>query len=259
MQLHSYLVAVQLSVFHFPLAFLPVPSFTTTCLFNRVIARDIYEFALKKPEGFFFNAGQFVLFDVPLLDDPANIQTRAFSIASAPHEPDLLFVAKMKEGGRASRWIAESLKEGSNVRLQGPFGVFTLKPENAKEYLFIATSTGVAPFRSQVVAALQSGDPRRMDLIFGVRSTDDLFWMEEFQKLSTQYPQFSLHASLSAGPDAWTGHRGRVQIVTKEAVPDAALRQVYICGSPAMTTDMKKMCLEEWKMEKKDLHVEGYI
>lgn len=238
---------------------MPVPSFTTTCLSNRVIARDIYEFRLKKPEGFSFKAGQFVLFDVPLLENAADIQTRAFSIASAPQEEDLLFVAKMKEGGRASRWIAESLKAGSSVRLQGPFGVFTLTPENAKEVLFIATSTGVAPFRSQIVEALRYGDTRRMDLIFGVRSEEDLFWVEEFTKLSTQYPQFSLHASLSGGSDVWKGHRGRVQTVTKIAVPDAALRQVYICGSPAMTMEMKKMCLEEWKMEKKDLHVEGYI
>ncbi|OGJ64422.1 hypothetical protein A3C37_01520 [Candidatus Peribacteria bacterium RIFCSPHIGHO2_02_FULL_53_20] len=137
--------------------------------------------------------------------------------------------------------------------------MFTLKPENAKEYLFIATSTGVAPFRGQIIDALQSGDMRRMDLIFGVRSEEDLFWVEELQKLSTQHPQFSLHCSLSVGSSAWTGHRGRVQTVTKSAVPDAAMRQVYICGSPAMTMEMKKMCMEVWKIDRKDLHVEGYI
>lgn len=238
---------------------MPVPSFTTTCLFNRVIAKDIYEFALKKPAGFSFKAGQFVLFDVPLLDDPTNIQTRAFSIASASHEEDLLFVAKMKEGGRASRWIAELLKEGSSVRLQGPFGVFTIHPENDKEYLFVATSSGVAPFRSHIADALHQGEKRAMDLVYCVRSEEDLFWHKEFSEIARQHPQFSLHVTLSAGSDSWKGHRGRVQIVTKEAVPDAALRQVYICGSPAMTMDMKKMCLEEWKMEKRDLHVEGYI
>ncbi|TSC99703.1 MAG: phenol hydroxylase [Candidatus Peregrinibacteria bacterium Greene1014_49] len=102
---------------------MPVPSFTTTCLGNRIIARDVYEFLLQKPEGFSYKAGQFVLFDVPLMENPADIQTRAFSIASAPQEKELLFVAKMKEGGRASRWIAEALNAGSSVRLQGPFGV----------------------------------------------------------------------------------------------------------------------------------------
>lgn len=238
---------------------MPVPSFTTACLSNRVIARDIYEFTLKKPEGFSFKAGQFVLFDVPLLDDPANIQTRAFSIASAPHEEDLLFVAKMKEGGRASRWIAESLKEGNSVRLQGPFGMFTLKPENAKDYLFIATSTGVAPFRAHIIDSLHRGEARTMDLLYCVRNEEDLFWHKEFSELTQRHPQFSLHTTLSAGSDSWKGHRGRVQTVTKEAVPDAAVRQVYICGSPAMTMDMKKMCLEEFKMDRKDVHVEGYI
>ena len=37
------------------------------------------------------------------------------------------------------------------------------------------------------------------------------------------------------------------------------MRQVYICGSHAMTMEMKKMCMEVWKIDRKDLHVEGYI
>lgn len=238
---------------------MPVPSFITACLTNRVIARDIWEFHLKKPEGFSFQSGQFVLFDFPLVDAPSDIQTRAFSIACAPYEEDLIFVAKMKEGGRASRWISEMLQEGTSIRMQGPFGMFTLKSENAKPYLFIATSSGVAPFRAHIFDALQRGEKRSMDLVYCVRTEEDLFWHEVFSEAARKHPQFSLHTTLSAGSDSWKGHRGRVQIVAKEAVPDAALRQIYICGSPAMTMDMKKICLEEWKMDRKDVHVEGYI
>ena len=98
-----------------------------------------------------------------------------------------------------------------------------------------------------------------MDLVYCVRSEEDLFWHKELSEIAANHPQLSIHTTLSAGSEGWKGHRGRVQTVTKEAVADAALRQVYICGSPAMTTEMKKMCLEEWKIDRKDLHVEGYI
>ncbi len=193
------------------------------------------------------------------MENSSDIQTRAFSIASAPSEDDLLFVAKMKEGGRASRWIAEGLREGAAVNFQGPFGAFTLHPENPKDYVMICTSTGIAPFRSQLVDTLHLGDQRRIDLLFGVRTEEDLFWVEELQKLSQSHEAFSLHIALSGGSQHWKGHCGRVQTIAHAAIPDLATRQIYVCGNPAMTLELKKLCLEQWGMDKKDVHVEGYI
>lgn len=238
---------------------MPVPSFHVSCLRNNRIANGVYEFVLEKPEGFAFKGGQFVLFDVALIDDPANIQTRAFSIASAPSEKELIFVAKMKEGGRASRWIEEVLKPGTVVRMQGPFGNFKLDTETDKEYLFIATSTGNAPFRSQMLEALERGDTRRMDLIMGVRAEEDLFWKEEFQAIAQKHENVFVHFALSGAGEGWTGHRGRVQTLVPLIVSDFSRKSVYVCGSPDMTKELKQICLEQWGMEKKDLHVEGYI
>lgn len=238
---------------------MPVPSYQLRCLRNDRIARGVYEFAFEKPAELTFKGGQFVLFDVALKDDPANIQTRAFSIASSPHEQELLFVAKMKEGGRASVWIEETLKPGSIVRTQGPFGNFKLDRETDKDYLFVATSTGVAPFRSQMLEALFAGDTRRMDLIMGVRDNDEFFWMKEFEELTQKYSNVFFHPALSGTEESWTGHRGRVQTLVPLIAPDMTRKSVYVCGSPNMTKELKQICLEQWGMEKKDLHVEGYI
>jgi len=238
---------------------MPVPSYHIRCLYNRVIAKDIYEFAFEKPEGFSFKAGQFVLFDVAHKDNPADIQTRAFSIASSPHEKELLFVAKMKEGGRASIWIADVLKEGMEARIQGPFGNFKLDTETDKEYVFIATSTGVAPFRSQILEALDRGDTRRMDLVYGVRTQEDLFWREQFHELAQKYENVFTHIALTGPTEDWSGHKGRVQTLVPLIVQDFSRKSVYVCGSPDMTKELKQICLEQWGMEKKDLHVEGYI
>ncbi len=236
-----------------------VPVYTVACKENKVIARDVYEVHFEKPEGFTFKPGQFVLFDVALIDNPTDIQTRAFSLASVTREDTLLFAAKMTPGGRASRWIAEVLKPGMQATVKGPFGFFTLDPKSEKELVFIATSTGVGPFRSQIITALENGDKRRMDLVYGVRSEEDLFWEEELKSLTQKYDNFYLHLALSNGSEAWTGHRGRVQTLVPQIVKDFSNKNVYVCGSPNMTRDLKQLCLETWGIQKPDLHVEGYI
>jgi NAD(P)H-flavin reductase len=238
---------------------MPVPQYQLRCIRNDLIANGVYEFVFERPAEFSFKGGQFVLFDVPLVEDSANIQTRAFSIASAPQEEELIFVAKMKEGGRASRWIEELLKPGSIVRTQGPFGNFKLDTETDKEYLFIATSTGVAPFRSQMLDALSRGDTRRMDLIMGARTEADMFWKEEFEALAQKHENVFVHFPLSGPSENWKGHKGRVQTLVPMLIQDFTRKSVYVCGSPDMTKELKQICLEQWGMEKKDLHVEGYI
>ncbi|MEK7591429.1 MAG: FAD-binding oxidoreductase, partial [Patescibacteria group bacterium] len=168
---------------------MPVLSHIVACKRNERIARDIYEIVFEKPAGFDFLAGQYVLFDVPHLENPGDMQTRAFSIASSPDESELLFAMKLKPGGRASRWIEERLKSGMTARMQGPFGRFILDPKLEKDILMIGTSTGVVPYRSQLLTLLPALK-QRIDLIYGVRSEEDLFWADMFESLAKKYENF---------------------------------------------------------------------
>lgn len=249
---------------------MPVPNYIVECVSNERIARDVYEFRFQKPAGMNFKSGQFILFDVPLIEKTDDIQTRALSIASAPSENDLLFVAKMKEGGRVSRWIEEVLTPGTRARMQGPFGNFTIKEEDAtRDLLMIATSTGVAPFRSHIMelaekcdVILRSSAERhegRIDLVFGVRSEEDLFWKVELEQLAQKTENFFLHFALSNPTDGWSGHRGRVQTLVPLIAQDISTRTVFVCGSPDMTKEVKSLALTEWNVPKERLHVEGYI
>ena len=238
---------------------MPTPSYAVNCIKNVRIAQDVYEFAFEKPAGFSFKPGQFVLFDVALLDKPEDVQTRAFSLGGTPDDGELLFVNKSNPGGRASRWIEEALKPGSQATMKGPFGLFTLHADTTKDYLFIGTSTGIAPFRSQILSVLRNGEKRRIDLVFGARTEADLFWVEELTELTKKYDNFYLHLALSGPSDDWKGHRGRVQTLVPLIVKDFSQKSVYVCGSPDMTKEIKQLCLEEWKVPREDLHVEGYI
>lgn len=238
---------------------MPTPSYNITCTQNRVIARDVYELRFTKPDGLSFKPGQFVLFDVPLVENTADIQTRAYSIASAPSEKDLLFVIKLKTGGRASRWIVESLKVGDTVRIQGPFGVFTLDRSSPRDWLLVATSAGLAPFRSQLAAFLSEETTRRIDMIFGVHAEEDFFWLDELRSFEKSYPNFHVHPTLSKPSPSWFGHVGRVQTLLPEILGGRTAMKVYICGNPDMTKDVKRICIEEFHLPKANVHMEGYI
>lgn len=238
---------------------MPLARSAAACTRTATIARDVVEFALAKPAGFAFQAGQYVLFDVPLVEHPADVQPRAFSIASAPFEEELLFLAKLIPGGRASRFIAEALSVGTEISMQGPLGRFVLDRATEKNYVFVATSSGLAPFRPMILAALQAGDRRGMDLIFGVRGEEDLFWMDTFERLARKHPNLRVHPVLSAPSSGWKGMRGRVQPAIPEIVTDFSQVSLYACGNPGMTAEVKKLALERWGMAKQDVHVEGYV
>lgn len=238
---------------------MPVRTYTTRCTGKRTIATNVVELRLAKPEGFTFTPGQFVLFDVPLLEDPVDIQTRAYSIASPPSDPRLLFILKLVPGGRASRWVEESVQVGTSVVMQGPLGKFTLDRETVNPYLFIATGTGIAPFRSQLEWALmKEGDRRPMDLLFGVLKREDLFWEEWLRDLEQRYPNLRVHVSILAGEPDWHGNRGSIQ----ERVPQLLRERetsVYICGAPEMVKEVKELCLTQLAVSREDVHTEAYI
>lgn len=235
-----------------------VPTFTARCTMHRKIAEGVFEFTITKPADFSFRAGQFIMFLVPLVENPADIQPRAFSVASAPSEEELLFVVKIKEGGRAGRWMAEVLREGTEVSFQGPFGKFLLTEEN-RPLLFIATCSGIAPLRSLAVDTLTRGDERRMDIVFGVRSEPHIFWKEDWEALARAHGNLHFHLALTQPASGWQGLKGRVQVIAEQVAPDLPDRAVYACGNPSMIKEVKELCFGTWHVPPAQLHVEGYI
>lgn len=238
---------------------MPIPRHDIVCTEKTLIAKDTYQLRFTRPADWNFKTGQFILLDVPLLDDPSDIQTRAYSIGSEPGEGDILLAVKLKAGGRSSVWMEQAVIEGTHVTMQGPFGNFILPSVSHKPYLFLATGAGVAPFRAQIRELLSRDETYPIDLVFGVRDESELFWTDEFTELSKKYERFSFHPTLTRGSESWTGHRGRVQTLIPHVAPDITNRIVYACGNPDMTKEVKPLALEQWGVPKQDLHIEGFI
>ena len=93
------------------------------------------------------------------------------------------------------------MKEGDEISSQGPFGDFILRPP-LRDTIFIATGTGIAPFRSMLHWLL--ADPSRHQsrsffLLFGSRTEKDIYYHQEFLQLAAEHANFDYLPTLSRG------------------------------------------------------------
>ncbi len=234
------------------------PTYTVTCAQNKQVARDIHELKFTKPSGFDFKPGQFILFQVPDINNTSDLQPRAYSIASTPDENELLFIVRIVEGGRAGKWFKEMLRKDTQVEMQGPMGNFMLNTQNPKPFIFVGTGVGLSPFYSHVRWLLNKGEDRPIDLIWCTYNDETCFWVDELRAFENKHSNFTFHLSHTEPLPNWTGLTGRVQKLIP-LIPDFNNKQIYICGNPAMTTDVKRLCVDEWSFSKEDVHIEGYI
>ncbi len=180
---------------------------------------------------------------------------RLYSIGSAPAEESLKFFVKLVPGGQASQYFG-GLKGGEEVKIGVAMGRFTVPPSFVG-LTMIATGVGAAPFFGFIKDQLDfKKSAKKFRLIFGVRSEEDLFWQEELEAYRKKYNNFTYTITLSQpkNPDSWTGSFGRV---TGHLEGLDADHDFYVCGSPAMVMDVRKILLEN-KINTKKIHLEAF-
>ncbi len=215
-----------------------------------------------KPAGSFeFKPGQFVSFTAEIGGKPI---TRAYSLASAPgrEEPDNrfeLYLNLAPDGLFSHRLFAMS--PGDTVQMRPPLGTFVLR-QPPRDSVFIATGTGIAPFRSIVQAHLNASSPR-FTLLFGARYESHLMYRAEFEDLAARFGQFRFWPVLSR-PESrgltkpgWTGRTGHVQAHLEEALDGRRDVDVYLCGLKLMVDDVRAR-LKAAGFDRKQIFYEKY-
>lgn len=186
---------------------------------------------------------------------------RAYSMANHPAEDNVIMLniriatppwdrkanAFMKVNpGICSSYIF-SLKPGDKVTISGPYGEFFLK-ETEKEMMFIGGGAGMAPMRSHLFHLFHTlKTKRKVTFWYGGRSLRELFYMDEFEAIAKEFPNFSFNVALSEPlpEDNWTGYTGFIHQVImdnylkKHDEPEDI--EYYICGPPMMNDAVTKM------------------
>jgi ferredoxin--NADP+ reductase/benzoate/toluate 1,2-dioxygenase reductase subunit len=170
-------------------------------------------------QGMPFRAGQHITLGIP-----GNNQVREYSIYSTEQDTALEVLIREVDSGTVSKQLRK-LIPGELLDVDGPFGYFTLDERQLdREYLFVATGTGIAPFHS--LAGSYPG--LNYTLLHGVSYGHDAFERSEYPK--------KRHV-LCTSRDREGAFHGRVTdyLKQKELSLDTL---VYLCGNCDMIYDV---------------------
>ncbi|MDK3018176.1 ferredoxin reductase family protein [Pseudodonghicola flavimaris] len=147
-----------------------------------------------------------------------------YTIASAwnPTDPKIAFVTK--ELGDHTSTLAEKLKTGQKVTVEGPYGCFTFDDGMARQ-IWIGAGIGITPFlaRLKEMAAADPTAPRpEIDLFHSTREVDEAAL--ERVAADARAANVRLHLLI----DARDGRLGGERI--RDAVPDWRSASLWFCG-----------------------------
>lgn len=186
---------------------------------------------------------------------------RAYSMANHPAEGDRIMlnvrIATPPFDRKTGQWMKVnpgicssyiySLKPGDKITISGPYGEFFVQ-DTQREMMFIGGGAGMAPMRSHIFDQFKTQHTKRKATFwYGGRSVKELFYMEDFEEIKRENPNFEFHVALSDPQpgDNWTGPTGFIhQVIFDQYLknhPEPDEIEYYLCGPPAMTNAVVKM------------------
>ncbi len=222
---------------------------------KKSLTHDVVEFHFQPTPSFHFEPGQFVSVLIPGAGPGGRDLRRAYSIASEPEKAVLELCVKIVEGGPGTQYLNQ-LKIGDSIKGIAPYGDFVFKTHHQKHVIFVATGTGIAPFRSMVFSKVfAAAPPLTTTLLFGARDENDLLYTEE---MKSRLNERGFIQAVSRNPET-KGFKGRVTDWLRQNEAHIAWKdtEFYLCGNGAMI-DEAKLIIQAHGVEKTSIHQEVY-
>jgi all-trans-retinol 13,14-reductase len=204
----------------------------------------------KTTDKFDFHPGQFFAFKVGDKDYRSYSSFYHSEIAPKYYPNELTdlkagkylgFMVNTKPGGIGSKYF-ENSKIGDNAVAIGPNGKFLLQ-DNPRPKIFVASSTGLAPFVEIIKQTLEANPNQEIIIFFGVWRPEDEFAMQFFAGISEvkiivccdECPKTSITDTIKLG---------RVTQIIPQYIKNLKDYDYYICGNQFMVTAMEGVLRE---------------
>jgi ferredoxin-NADP reductase len=224
-----------------------VPTIPMKLKDRKEIAEGTMAFSLEKPAGFDFRPGQAM--EVKLANPPetdAEGNARAFSIASAPYELDVLFATRMRD--TAMKRSLTKISLGTELEVDGPWGDLKLHTRAARPAVFIAGGIGITPFRSIVLDAARNKLTHKIWLFSSNRRPEEAPFLDDLARAERENPNFKMIATMTEmgkSSRPWHGRKGHVsREMLADSIPDLREPIFYLAGPGGMVNAMHKMLLD---------------
>ncbi len=199
-----------------------------------------------------YQAGQYI----SILVSPQG-DRRSYSVATFPGESGLGITVDTSPMGIGSKFLL-SQKAGDTISILAPLGSFTVPDSQmTKPQLFVATGSGIVPFRSIICDLLKNKHftlPIR--LVWGMRHEEEVIWRDEFESMAANYANFQFDLIVSRPTDAWKGFKGHVDEVLSRTKWEGW--NAYICGNQKMIEEICVL-LKARGVKPEDLHFEKFF
>lgn len=205
------------------------------------IANDTMAFHFKKPEGLTYKAGQFAdytLIDAKETDAEGNV--RGFSLASAPYEDDIIFATRMRH--TAFKRDMKTMDIGTELKLDAPYGSFTLQNNTKIPAVFLSGGIGITPVRSIILQATHDKTAHKIFLFYANKTPEDAAFLDELKDAEKSNPNFIFIPSMTEDKlNDWHGETGffTKEMLTKY-IGDLMTPIYYIAGPAAMVSSLRK-------------------
>jgi ferredoxin-NADP reductase len=181
-------------------------------------------------------SGQFFIWR--FLDGPGWTRGNPYTISDAPHR-DRLRVTIRAVGDGSGR--AHAVQPGTRVLIEGPYGTMTAQRRRHERMLVIAAGIGITPMRALIAdTPFAPGDAT---LIYRYSGDAEPMFREELEEIAAERG-VDLHflPGSRAADDSWVpaGTDGNDVEVLTRLVPDAAQRDIFVCGSPGWIAAVRR-------------------
>ena len=161
-----------------------------------------------------------------------------FSLSATPNGDYLRFTIKLF--GEGTRALA-ALPPGTPLLLEGPYGSMHGARRTGRRLLLVAGGIGIAPIRA--LAEGFSFRPGDMDLVYRARDLRETALQRELDALAA-HRGINVHYVIGRRGEPGVGRDPLGPDALRRLVPDAADRDIYLCGPHALMTRARAALLD---------------
>lgn len=226
------------------------------------VTHDILEFRFATDEPAEFLPGQYALMELPGVEG-----SRAYSMSNTPNpQGEWHFQIRRVPDGKGSNYLAEQLKPGESIGIEGPYGLAYLRTDSPRDIVCVAGGSGLAPVVSiaRGAAAAKMFDSRQLYFFYGGRTPRDICG-EDFLRSLPGYGERIHYYPVVSSPEgdpssAWEGEVGFVHELVRRTLPDRIRElEFYFAGPPPMSQALQEMLMLEYQVPFEQIHYDRFF
>src|SRR6266545_8098819 len=152
------------------------------------ITRHIKTFWFRPERKIGYVAGQFTELHLPHNNADARSTRRWFTLSSSPTEELIGITTKFASlKGSTFKQQLQRLQPGTSLTLTDPMGDFVLPKDPTIPLVLVAAGMGITPMRSMVKWLLDTGEKRKIHLIYAVTHLEELVFDPLFKQYGLKF------------------------------------------------------------------------